>query len=165
MDFNLRHGGLKFLKHRLGASDHCVRYACELGNLNAVAVIGAATHNAAEKGDIISAFFNRNIVVFHSINQVFQRCQLMIMRCKQSSRTDTPLIRNVLHDSTRNAHAVIGRGAAADFVEDNQTGFCCLIQDIRDLAHLHHKGGLTACQIVRCTDTGEHPIHNADMRR
>ena len=37
-------------------------------------------------------------------------------------------------------------------------------QNIRDLAHLHHEGGLTARQIIRRADTGKHAVCHADMR-
>ena len=58
--------------------------------------------------------------------------------------------------------AVVGGGAAPDFVEDHQRPLAGLIEDGGGLHHLHHEGGAPAREVVRRADAGEEPVDRAD---
>ena len=88
----------------------------------------------------------------------------MVMRRKQGARAHAALIRDIFDHRACNAHAVIGRSAAADLVQDQQAVSGRVLQNVRHLAHLHHEGGLPARQIVRRADAREHAVHHADVR-
>ena len=60
--------------------------------------------------------------------------------------------------------AVEGRGAAADFVEDDQRAFAGLVEDDGGLDHLDHEGGAAAREIVGRADAREQPVDDADPR-
>ena len=63
------------------------------------------------------------------------------------------------------AHAVEGRRAAADLVENEQGLGRCLMQDLAHLGHLDHEGRLAAGQVVARADAREDAVDNADARR
>ena len=59
---------------------------------------------------------------------------------------------------------VEGRGAAPDFVENDEAALRGVVHDVRGLVHLHHEGRLPARKIVARADAGENAIHQADLR-
>ena len=61
-------------------------------------------------------------------------------------------------------HAVVGRGPAADLVEQHEAPAGRPVEGRARFAHLHHEGGLAARQVVRRADAGEQPVHRADHR-
>ena len=60
--------------------------------------------------------------------------------------------------------AVIGRGAAADLVEDDEAARRRLGEDRRGLDHLDHEGRAAAREIVRCADAAEQAVDEAELR-
>ena len=70
---------------------------------------------------------------------------------------------DMLHHGAGNAHAVKGRGAAADLVQHHKAFGGGVFQDLCHLGHLHHKGGLSGSKVVRGTDAGEDGVHHAHM--
>ena len=146
--FGLWHGCLEIREHCFGTLNDRVWHASELRNLNTVAVVCAAAHDLAQEGDVVTAFFDRNVVVFYTVNQFLEHSQLVIVGCKQGARTDAALVRHILDHRTGNAHAVIGRGTTADLIENQQAVAGSVFEDVRHLTHLDHKGRLAACQIV-----------------
>ena len=68
----------------------------------------------------------------------------------------------VLQHRPGNGHAVKGRGAPTDLVQNQQTVRGGGLQNIADLRHLHHEGGLSGGQVIAGADAGENAIHHAD---
>ena len=60
-------------------------------------------------------------------------------------------------------HAVIGGGAPADLVQNEQGVAGGVLEQLGHFAHLHHEGGLSGGQVVGGPDAGEHPVHHADV--
>ncbi len=61
--------------------------------------------------------------------------------------------------------AVIGRRAAADFIQDDQRPGPRLVEDRRGLDHFDHEGRASARQIVGRADPAEQAVDDADMGR
>ena len=70
----------------------------------------------------------------------------------------------IFQHGARNAHAVVGRGSAANLVQDQQAFVRRVFDDFRHLGHLHHKGGLPGSEVVRRADARENAVYNADFR-
>ena len=68
----------------------------------------------------------------------------------------------IFQNSPGDSHAVVGRGTAADFVQDQQTLGGGVFQNGCHFRHLHHKGGLAGGQIIAGADPGEHPVYKTD---
>ena len=83
--------------------------------------------------------------------------QLMVMGSKE--RLGVHLVPDMLNDSPGNAHAIVGAGAATDFIEDNEAASGCILKYVGYLIHLHHEGTLTAGQIVTGSDAGEDAVY------
>ena len=63
-----------------------------------------------------------------------------------------------------NRKPVIGGGAAADFIEDDEGPVAGPVQDGGGLDHLDHEGRPAARQIVGGADATEHPVDDPDHR-
>ena len=79
------------------------------------------------------------------------------MRCEQGP-TAIGLVQ-MLYRRPGNGQAIIGCGAAADLVEDNQRSFRCLVRDRRRLARRRRPGdarpaGARLRRRARCADDG-----------
>ena len=82
---------------------------------------------------------------------------------KQSFGPQGLFVGAVFQNSPGDGHAVKGGGAPADLIQDQKRIFGGLMENIGDLRHLHHEGGLSGGEIVTGADAGEDPIHYADM--
>ena len=119
MQLDFGHGGFQISQHSLCSLDDRIRHTGQLCNLNAIAVIRAAAHDFAQERNVITALFDRDIVILDALNQIFKHSQFVIMRCKQRACADALFVRYILYNCTGNAHAVIGRGAAANLIQNN----------------------------------------------
>ncbi|KAF5031861.1 hypothetical protein DSECCO2_623380 [anaerobic digester metagenome] len=90
--------------------------ARQLGNLNTIAVVHRARDNAAQKGDVVSPFFDRRIVVFNTGQVLLQFGELMVMGGEQCLGPQLLSVRDEFQHRTGNAHAIKGRGTAPDLV-------------------------------------------------
>ncbi len=64
-----------------------------------------------------------------------------------------------------NRQAVVGRSAAADFIQQDERAIGRSMQDRGRLGHLYHEGGAPAGQIVAGADAREDAVHHAETRR
>ena len=83
---------------------------------------------------------------------------------KERLCTEQFFIADMFDDRPCNAKSVKGGRASADFVEYEKTLCGRVPQNICNFIHLHHKGTLSARQIVRCADTRENSVNNTDIR-
>ena len=105
-----------------------------------------------------------NAEILHAGELFLQLRQLVIMGGEQRFRPQLSGVSHIFQHRPGNAHAVIGGGTPSDFIQHQQAIGGSVAQDIRHFGHLHHKGRLSRRQIVRGTDTGINPVHNADFR-
>ena len=70
----------------------------------------------------------------------------------------------VFHHRPGDGHAVVGTGAAAHLVQDDQGIFRGVLQNLGYLVHFHHKGALPRSQVVTGPYPGKDPVHSADIR-
>ena len=89
----------------------------------------------------------------------------MVVGGEQGFCPQTPGAGGVFQHRPGNGHAVIGGGAPADFVQNQQAPGGGVFQNVGDLRHFHHKGGLPGGQVVAGADAGEDPVSKADFRR
>ena len=64
----------------------------------------------------------------------------------------------------RDRQPIERRGAAADFIENDQRALAGLIENDRRLHHLDHKRGTAARQVVGGANPREQPVDDADPR-
>ena len=85
----------------------------------------------------------------------------MVMGSEQGFAAD--VIADILHHGAGNAHAVKGRCAAADLIQNDQAALGGPLQNFGHFGHFHHKGGLTGGKVIRCAHAGKDSIHHTDM--
>ena len=72
------------------------------------------------------------------------------------------MVVQVLGDGPGQRDAVVGAGAAADLVEDDQAARRGVVEDVGRLGHLHHERALPPAQFVAGADAREDAIGQAD---
>ena len=75
------------------------------------------------------------------------------------------MVVNVFDNSPCNRQAIICGRAATDLVKNQQTTRRGMMQNIRRLHHLHHKGGLPGMDFILRANAGEDAIHQTDLCR
>ena len=68
----------------------------------------------------------------------------------------------VFDDGPGERDAVVGAGAAADFVEDHQAARRGGVEDVRGLDHFDHERALAAAEFIAGADAGEDAIDEAE---
>src|SRR5260370_25811129 len=107
-----------FFQDFAGAFDDAAGKTGEAGNFDAVAFVGAAGLDAAQKNNFAGRFFDGNMDVLDRRKKIGELGELVIMRGKQRARTRVLL--QMLDDGPGDGKAVKRGRAAADFIEKDQ---------------------------------------------
>lgn len=108
--------GLQLLQYFLRAGDDLLRQSRELGDLDAVAAVGSAGNDLAEEYKVLPALFDGDVVVFHARERALQLGELVVVGGEERFRAEPFAVGAELEHRAGDAHAVEGRGAAADLV-------------------------------------------------
>src|SRR5262245_52380964 len=92
----------------------------EARDLDAVAAVGAAGDDLAQKHDLLFPFPRDHVKVRDARQRVGEIGQLVIVRGEDRFRTGTPVGRKMLGYGPRETEPVEGGGAAPDLVEDHE---------------------------------------------
>src|SRR6266513_2176442 len=142
--------------------DHLARKAGKLRDMNAVAAVGAPRHDLMQEDDTLAFFADFHPEVAQPRQPLGQRGQLVVMSCEQRQRAQLWSIVQVLQDRLGDADAVVGAGAAADLIEDEQAAGGRVREDVSGLHHLDHEGRQAAGQLVVRADPREDPVAQPD---
>ena len=91
-----------------------------------------------------------------------QRGKFVIMGGEQRPRTVDVV--QVLDAGPSDGEAVIGGGAAADFIQNHQAARPSTVENGRRFHHFHHEGGAPPRQIVGRPHPREKTVHHAHAR-
>ena len=90
--------------------------------------------------------------------------QLVVVRGKERLRAELFGVDRVLQNRFGNRHAVKGRRAASDFVENQKRPWRRVFENVCHLVHFHHERRLPRGKIVGRADARKELIDNADAR-
>ena len=142
--------GFQLGQDHLGAVDHRMRQACQLGHLNPVAAVGHAGDHFMQKHHIAAIFGHAQGQQMQTV-ELFGQCrQFVEMGGKQA--TATVLLVQMFNRRPGNRQAVIGGGATADFIENHQRPFGRLIENGSGFDHFDHEGRTAPRQIIGGAD-------------
>ena len=68
----------------------------------------------------------------------------------------------MLDNRTRNCQAIVGTGASADFIQDNQAMPRGMMQNAGGLLHLDHKRAFAGRDVIFSTNAGKDTIYQPD---
>src|ERR1700730_13495308 len=153
---------LQVREHLPGADYDLARQARELGDMDPIAAIGTALDHLVEKDDPLTLFADCHPKIAQPRKLLSKRGQLVIMGGKERQRAKLRCIVEIFEDRLRDAHAVVGAGAATDLVENEQAARRGVSEDVRRLHHFNHEGRQPAGQLIVSADPGEDPIAKAD---
>ena len=143
-----------------GAVVHAAGDAGELGDVDAVALVGGAGDDLMEEDDLVLPFFDGDVVVGDAGELVGQVGELVVVGGEEGAAAD--VLVEVFDDGPGEREAVVGAGAAADLVEDDEAARGGGVEDAGGLGHLDHERALAAGELVAGADAGEDAIGDAD---
>ena len=149
-------------KHDTSAGNDGGRQSGKLRNLHAIRPIGRAFLDFVQENHLSVPLLNCDSGIIDPAQFVRKRGHFVVVRGKE--RTRTVDVVQMFQRGPRDGQAVIGRGAAPDFIQDHQRAVVCLIEDRGGFDHFDHKRGTAPCQIVRGADTAENLADQADVR-
>src|SRR5207302_8817572 len=112
---------LELGKNLAGADHDLARQAGELGDMDAVATVRATLNHLVQEDDPLPFFPNLHPKIPWSRQALGQRSQLVVMRREQGQRLQLGRLMHVFEDCLGDADPVVGAGATADLVENQQT--------------------------------------------
>src|SRR5262245_1308220 len=153
--------GFKLREHSLGAEKYGIRKAAKLGHLNAVAALGASRGDAVEEDNLVFILLHQHVVV-PKVRQRFGKLgQFVVVGREERSAADG--IMQEFGDGPGQAHAIVGAGAPANFVEDHQALRRGIVEYVRGFGHFHHESALAAIEFIAGADTSEEAIDDSNL--
>src|SRR5512147_673817 len=131
--------------------------------MNPVTSIRTTWYDLPQEDDIAIPFLYCNSIVLNALAQRFQLRHLVIVGGEECPGTEVLAVVYVFCDRPGNAQAVIGAGATADLIQQNQTSAGCAVENMGALGHFDHKRTLPCGEIIGCADAGKNPVHQSDM--
>ena len=98
------------------------------GHVYAEAVFASARHQLAEEDDAPVDFFHAHVVVVYAGKLFFHLDQLVVVGGEHHLGSGFFVLVQVFGDGPGNGYAVVGRGAAADFIEEHQRAVGDVVQ-------------------------------------
>ncbi len=156
---------LQLLEQRLGPVHHRRRDARQLCHVDAIRFVGAAGHHLVQEDDVLAVLRYVQVEVAHLRQPLLHLDQLVVVRGEERARAALRVIVQILDDGPGDSHAVVGAGPTPHLVQNKQAARRGVVEDVRRLHHLHHKGRLTRRQLVRSADAREDAVRHPDVRR
>ena len=126
--------------------------------MNAIAAVGTPRHDLVQEDDALAFLADFHPEIAQSRQALRERGQLVVMRREQRQRAQLWSIVQVLENGLRDADPVVGAGAAADLIENEQAAGGGVREDVRGLHHLDHERRQAAGQLVVRADPREDPV-------
>ena len=128
-------------------------------------MLRAAALELAQEDDLVAHLLDRDVVVLHPGAHLLHLVQLVVMRGEKRLGAGRGGVVKVFDHRPGDRNAVVGRRAAADFVEQHDAAVRNVIEDAGRFEHLDHESRLALRNVVRSPDARENFVHIADMGR
>jgi hypothetical protein len=128
--------------------------------VDAVGAVGGAGGDLVEEDHLALPLLHAERVAGEAGEAGGQRGELVVVGGEEGAAA-VRLV-EVLDDGPGDREAVVGGGAAADLVEDDEAAGCREVQDRGGLDHLDHEGRAAAGEVVGGADAGEQAVDDAD---
>src|SRR5699024_4130777 len=151
--------GFEFVQITAGSLDYVRLYAGEARYFQTIALSCRAFAHAVEESEAAGVFAGLDVGVGDAGELLGKVGQLEIVggekrQCAARGKR--------FGDGAGERDAVVGAGAASDFIHDDETFGGSRVEDARRLDHFHHEGRAPAGEIVGRADARGDAIHRAD---
>ena len=117
----------------------------------------------AHEDDLVVPLFDGDGVVFEAVEGFRELCEFVVVGGEEGAGSvGIDIGVEVLDHGPGDGEAVVGAGAAADLVEDDEAAGGGVVEDVGGLVHLDHEGGVAACELVAGADAGEDAVDEAE---
>ena len=114
-----------------------------------------------QKNNFVGRFFHRDVNIFDGGQKIREFGQFVIVGSKKRARASVFL--QMFDNGPGNREAVERGGAAADFIQQNETGGSSVSEDAGDFAHFHEKSGAAAREIITCANARENAVGDGKL--
>lgn len=128
--------------------------------MDAVAAVGSARHDFVQEHHFALGLFDGHVPVVDFRQRFGELRQLVIVRGEHGAAAE--FVMQVLSNGPGEGDAVVGAGAAADFVEDDERTVGGVVEDAGGFDHFDHESRLAFAQFVAGADASEHAVGEAD---
>src|SRR5258708_3884170 len=143
-----------------GANDYFIRQSRKFRDFNSITFIGRAGFDFAEEDYASAGFLYGYMVVLYAAELLGQFGQLEIVSGEESFGMDAGV--QVFDSGPGDGQAVVGGGAASDFIEKDERARRGGVKDGSGFRHFDHEGGASAGEIVACADAGKDAVDDAE---
>src|SRR5665213_1036747 len=133
-------------------------------DVDSVRAVGAAGDDSMQETDRLAFFEDLDTLIAYARQPFSESGQLVVVSGEQRATAASRRAVQVLDDRLCNRESVVGRGPPPHLVQDHQRGTCRVVEDIRGLGHLDHKGRHTGGDVVVGAHASKDPVGQADDR-
>src|SRR5450432_4846922 len=126
MDGGFMLGVLMLMQNFPCAHDHIWRKTGELGDFYSIAAVSGSWLHFAQEDNAAGVLFYRDMEVLDS-RQAIKLCEFVIMSREQSFGFAGGV--DVFHNGPGDGQAIVGRGAAADFIQQDERAWRGGVED------------------------------------
>ena len=130
-------------------------------NLDAVALVGGAGDDFAEEDDVVVPFADCDVAISHTGAGAGEVGQFVVVGGEEGAAGGD--VMKMLGHAPSDGEAVEGRGAPADFVEDDEAAVGRVVENGGGFVHFDHEGGLSAREVVGRANAGEDAVDDPDL--
>ena len=111
--------------------------------MNTERVFRTASHQFAQENDLAVQLLHADVIVLDTTEVLLHFVQFVIVSGEECACLRTLMIVQIFHNSPRYGDAVVGRSASSKLVEEHERAWSDVVENVRSLRHLHHKGRFT----------------------
>ncbi|MNW53622.1 hypothetical protein D3C74_311880 [compost metagenome] len=112
--------------------------------------------------NLVAALLHRHAVITKPSQTVLQMSELMEVRGDQRLAADSVV--DIFDHRLRDRHPFAGGRASAQLIDNDQAARSGFLRHNLNVSHLHHKGALSANQIVRRANPRKYAVDQRDFR-
>ena len=153
---------LQAVQHAVGTVGDGAGHTGQACHVDAEAVLRAAACELAQKYHLAVDIAHAHVVVGDSAEALLHIVELVVVGGEEGLGMQPPVLVDVFHDGPCYGYAVVGAGAATQFVEEDERAGAHVVEDACGLVHLHHECALAQGDIVAGTHAREHLVDHSD---
>src|SRR2546428_10259795 len=113
--------------------------ASQLGDVDAVAFIRSARDDFTEEDDFATFFGNSDVHATDARQHLSNFDEFVVVSGEEGTCATTFVVVQIFDDGTSDGEAIIGAGAAPNFIEDDEATRGSVMVDVRSFDHFDHE--------------------------
>ena len=155
--------GLELAEDVSGTVGDATWHTAEACDLDTEAMLAPPADELAKEEHTPIDLAGGDVVVLHALETTLEVIELVVVRSEEGLGAPVGIVVQVLDDSPSDGDAIVGAGATAQLVEEDEGARREGVEDAGGFLHLDHEGRFATGDIVRGSDTGEDAIGEPEV--